>query len=186
MPFTIAVPNVNELYAERIREELTNFNGFDADTWRQAAEFFLDAKIHPEEALDIAQKSISKQFTGEENFQNLAVLARAQEANSKGADAAATMQKAMALPSTGPIDIHQYGRQLLAQGKKDEALKVFETNAKRFPNQWPVNVGLARGYMAAGRNKEALKAAKAALTQAPDDTNRQNLQKMVADLEAKK
>ena len=185
VPFTVRVPDVNAIYAEQIRHELRNFNGFDADSWRTAAEFFLDAEYRPEEALEIARNAVSKSFTGEETFQNLRTLARAEEANGLQKEAAATMQRAMALRSTGPIDIHLYGRQLLAQGKKAEALRVFEQNARRFPNEWPVNVGLARGYGAVGRNKEALKAARAALAQAPDDVNRQSLEMMVADLTAK-
>ena len=184
VPFTVAVPDVNAIYAERIEQELRNFDGFDPDTWRQAAEFYLDANYKPEEALRIAQNAVSKRFTGEENFQNLAVLARAQEANGKKDDAAATMAKAIALPTAGAVDIHMYGRRLLNEGKKAEALAVFESNAKRHPNQWPVNVGLARGYSAVGDSKRALKAAKAALAQAPDEQNRESLKKMVADLEA--
>ena len=61
---------------------------------------------------------------------------------------------------------------------------MFELNAKKHPGAWPVNVGLARGYAAVGRTKEALKYAKLAVAQAPDEANRKNLQKMVADLEA--
>ncbi len=184
VPFTIVVPDVNAIYAGQIEQELRNFDGFDPDTWRLAAEFYLDAGYRPEEALRIAQSSVSKPFTGEESFQNLAVLARAQDANGNTAEAAATMKKAIGLPTAGPIDIHQYGRRLLNEGKKSEALAVFETNAKRFPNQWPVNVGLARGYSAVGDTKKALRAAKAALAQAPDDQNRENLKKMVAELKA--
>jgi tetratricopeptide (TPR) repeat protein len=186
VPFTIVVPDVNAIYAERIRQELRNYDGFDADTWRQAAEFFLDADYRLDEALELARLTVSKPFTGEESFQNLMVLARAEEANGKGAEAAATRARALAHRTAGPIDVHMYGRQLQGQGKNDEALAVFEANAKRFPNQWPVNVGLARGYAAAGRNKEALKAAKAALAQAPDEVNRQNLEKMIAELGTKK
>jgi hypothetical protein len=186
VPFTIVVPDVNAIYAARIDQELRNYDGFDADTWRAAAEYYLNANYRPEEALRLADAAVNKPFTGQETFENLAVLARAQEANGKGSEAAATMKKAIAHRTAGPIDIHVYGRQLLNQGKKAEALAVFETNAKRFPNQWPVNVGLARGYAAAGDAKKALKAAKAALAQAPDEVNRENLEKMVADLEAGK
>jgi tetratricopeptide (TPR) repeat protein len=82
--------------------------------------------------------------------------------------------------------LHQAGRQLLAQGKKDEALKVFELNAKRHPNAWPVNVGLARGYSAVGRYKDALKHAKLALAQAPDDQNKKTLAEGIKKLEAGK
>ena len=61
---------------------------------------------------------------------------------------------------------------------------MFELNAKKHPNAWPVNVGLARGYSAVGRTKDALKHAKLAVQQAPDELNKKNLQKMVEDLEA--
>ena len=79
-----------------------------------------------------------------------------------------------------------HARQLLQQGKKQEALAVFQTNAKRFPNQWPVNVGLARGNSAVGNYKEALKYAKLALAQAPDDNNKKNLESGIEKLEAGK
>jgi Flp pilus assembly protein TadD len=100
------------------------------------------------------------------------------------AEAETTFLKAINSPGATPIQLHQYGRQLLAAGEKDRALAVFEANAKLHPNAWPVNVGLARGYAAVGRTKEALKYAKLAVVQAPDEPNRKNLQKMVEDLEA--
>jgi hypothetical protein len=56
-------------------------------------------------------------------------------------------------------------------------------NAKRFPNQWPVNVGLMRAWAAAGDRKKALEHAKLALAQAPDPQNRKNLENMVKLLE---
>jgi Tfp pilus assembly protein PilF len=176
---------VNAIYAERIEQELRNYDGFDADTWRQAAEFYLDADYRPEEALRIAKSAVEKPFTGEVTFQNLAVLARAQEANQLADEGWATMRRALALPSANPIEIHTYARQLLDRGRTAEAVAVFETNAKRFPNQWPVNVGLARAYTATGETKKALRAAKAALAQAPDEVNRENLKRMIAELEAK-
>ncbi len=86
-------------------------------------------------------------------------------------------------PVTGPLELHVYGRQLLAQKKPQDALKVFQLNAKRHPNVWPVHVGLARGYAAVGRTKEALAEAKLALPQAPDDVNRKGLATMIQKLE---
>jgi tetratricopeptide (TPR) repeat protein len=73
---------------------------------------------------------------------------------------------------------------LLNQGKKADALRVWELNAKRYPNQWPVNVGLARGYSAAGRYKDALKHAKLALAQAPDEVNKTSIAAGIKKLEA--
>jgi tetratricopeptide (TPR) repeat protein len=93
------------------------------------------------------------------------------------------MAAAMDLPNATPIQIHQYGRQMLAQGNAREAVAVFEKNAKRFGDAWPVHVGLARGYSAQGDYGKALKHAKMALTQAPDALNRKSLEDAVARLE---
>ena len=111
-------------------------------------------------------------------------LADAQEANGKSAEAAKSREAAMNDPSATVFDLHGYGRQLIAKGKKEEALKVFQLNAKRNPNAWPTNGGLARGYSASGNYPEALKYAKLALAQAPDEGNRKNLENMIKKLEA--
>jgi hypothetical protein len=65
-------------------------------------------------------------------------------------------------------------------------MEVFEANAKMHPNVWPVHVGLARGYAAIGRRKEALAEAKLALPQAPDDPNRQGIAALIKQLESGK
>lgn len=101
-------------------------------------------------------------------------------------ESAATRQKALASPTASVFDLHAYGRQLMQQGKKQEALAVFEMNAKRHPNEWPVNVGLARGYSAVGRYQDALKYAKLALAQAPDDNNKRVLTAGIEKLQAGK
>jgi len=47
----------------------------------------------------------------------------------------------MKLPGTTPLEIHQLGRQLLTAKKVDEALEVFQFNATKNGDQWPVHVG---------------------------------------------
>jgi hypothetical protein len=183
VPFTITVDDPASLHLARIREELRGSAGFAWNNWVQAAQYALLAN-HPNEALEFADAGVNRQFIGRENFQTLSTLAAAQEAAGKTAEAKATRDKAVAHATATAIDIHQYGRQLLAQGKKDDALKVWELNAKRYPNAWPVNVGLARGYSAVGRYKDALKYAKLALAQAPDDINKQSLAAGIKKLEA--
>jgi tetratricopeptide (TPR) repeat protein len=129
---------------------------------------------------------VSVPYIGQENFFTLRTLANLQGANGLTAEAEKTFQKAINYPGATPLDLHQYGRQLLAAGEKDRALVVFETNAKLHPSVWPVNVGLARGYAAVGRTQEAIKYAKLAVQQAPDEGNKKNLQKMIEDLESGK
>ena len=82
------------------------------------------------------------------------------------------------------MDLHQYGRLLLAEKKDRDALEIFRLNYERNGDQWPVHVGLARGYAANGDPKQALEHARKALAQAPDALNRQSLEAMIAALEA--
>lgn len=183
IPLKIEVPDVDAIYLAEIRDQLRGDTGFSYASWQQAAQFCLDRKINLPEALKWAEKAATPGFTGQESFQTLSTLSEAQSANGRTDAAKATMQKAMNHPTATAVDLHMYGRQLQAQKRTDEAVAVFLLNAKRHPDAWPVNVGLARAYAAQGKTKEALAAAKKALAQAPDDGNRNNLKSMIAKLE---
>jgi len=185
VPFTITVDNPYELYIGQLRNQLHGAAS-TPENWDAAARFALRAQVAPKDALQWAQDAVNPNYGGREDFQTLSTLSEAQEANGLTAEAKATQEKALNSPTATVIDIHQYGRQLMAQGKKAEALAVFELNAKKHPNEWPVNVGLARGYSAAGRYKEALKYAKLAQAQAPDEGNRNSLKTGIEKLEAGK
>jgi len=183
VPFTISVDDATALHLAKIRDELRNSQGFTWTNWVQAAQYALQAK-RSNEALEFAEAAVGRQFIGQENFQTLNTLASAQLAAGKETESKATRDRALNHVTASAFDLHQYGRQLLTQGKKEEALKVWELNAKRFPNAWPVHVGLARGYSAVGRYKDALKHAKLALAQAPDDVNKKSLADGIKKLEA--
>lgn len=182
VPFTITVDNASDLYVEKINQELRSSTGFAWQNWIAAAQYALQNPKHHAEGLRWAERAAGPPL-GVENFGTLTTLALLQEANGKPADAQKTREKALNLPTAGPIDLHQYARQLLAQKKTAEAMKVFELNAKRFPDTWPVHVGLARGYSALGKYKEALEHARLALKQAPDPGNRQNVENLIKTLE---
>ena len=182
VPFTITVDNINQLYADEARRELHGDRGFQWNNWAAAARFALDKKM-PKEALEFAKVAAGPGFPGEENFNTLMLLGYAQTANGMTAEGEKTKERALNWPTATALDLHQYGRLLQQQGKKEEALAIFEMNAKKHPNEWPVNVGLARGYSAVGRYKDALKYAKLAVAQAPDENNRKNLQAGIEKLE---
>lgn len=184
VPFTISVDDIADLYLDQVRRELRSSPGFNWQNWNAAAQYALQNKKNLEEALGWAEEASTPSFNGQENFVTLATLADLQAANGKAEDARKTMDRAVSHPTAGPIDIHRYGRQLQAQGKNEEAMRVFELNAKKHPNVWPVHVGLARGNAALGRTKEALAEARLALAQAPDDNNRQGIQALIKELEA--
>jgi tetratricopeptide (TPR) repeat protein len=185
VPFTITVDNMTDLYMTQIRNELRNNKGFNWQNWVNAANFALTAK-RPKEAVEFAQAAVGRQFVGQENFRTLSILADAQDAAGMAAESKATREKALAHSTATPVDLHQYARGLLNRGQKEEAVRVWELNAKRFGTAWPIHVGLARGYSAAGRYKDALKHAKLALAQAPDEQNRKSLEDGIKKLEAGK
>lgn len=186
VPFTISVDNEEALYLANLRRELRGAGSGDWQNWRAAANYALQHKTALPEALVWAQTAVDGTFIGKRNFQSLMTLADAQEANGQTAQATKTRDEALNDPATTASDLHQYGRQLQIAGKKEEAAKVFELNAKRHPNAWPVNVGLMRANAIRGKNAEALKYAKLALAQAPDPANKKNLETMVQTLESGK
>ena len=181
VPFSISVPNITDLYLAGIRRELRSEPGFAWQSWNEAARFAQDNK-RLDDALEFAQVATSRPFIGQENFQTLMTLADIQDAKSLP-EAKASREKALSHATASATDLHQYGRRLMNQKKKDEAIKVWELNARRHPNMWPVNVGLMRAHSAGGRYKEALKYAKLALAQAPDEANKKSLTDAVKKLE---
>jgi hypothetical protein len=183
VPFSITVDDLPARWVARMRDELRGYTGFYWENWQRAADYCLQNKLNLPEALTWAERGAGPNFGGDTEIVALATLARAQAANGKDADAAKTWDKAIALPGATAIQIHQVGRSLLAEGKNDQALKIFQTNAKRFPDQWPVHVGLMRAYAATGDAKKSLEEARLAVKQAPDEGNKKNLQGVIEKLE---
>lgn len=182
VPFTIAVEDIGKVYLSQIRRELLGQKGFSWQNWNAAAAYALANGGDPKEALAWAQTSVSGRFVGQENFQTLMTLADAQSANGLEQESNASRQLAFNHPTANPGGLHQYARGLVARGKGEEALAVWQLSAKRFGTVWPVNVGLARGYSAVGRYEEALEYARLALAQAPDDLNRRFLEEAIEGL----
>lgn len=116
VPFHVAVPNINELYAKKMGEELHGALGSNWQTWNDAARFAIQHKVATSEALAWAKQG-SDPAVGWENYVTLTTLAMAQEANGLTSDAAKTRERALRHPSATAFDLHQYARSLLAQGR---------------------------------------------------------------------
>ncbi len=187
VPFTISLPDMVGLYVDNISNQLQNSQGFTWQSWSTAAQFVIqrDAEgAHLEQALEWADTAINAPFgIGQKNFTTLSTRAQVLAKMDQPDEAKAAMAAALEDPAVTPFQIHGYGRQLLGQGDKAEALAVFEKNAKLFPDTWPVNVGLARGHSAVGDYAKALEHAKIALGQAPNDQSRQNVEGLIKTLE---
>ena len=186
VPWTIGVANINDIYISRLRQELTTVPGFNWQGFQSAAQYCLQENTHLEQGLQWADASINKPFVGEANFTTLSTKAQILSKMGRESEAKPIMDTAIKLPSATPQAIHQYGRQLLADKKVDEAMAVFQYNASRNGDAWPVHVGLARGYAAKGDTKLALEHARKGLAQAPDPLNKASLEAMVKALESGK
>ncbi len=185
VPLSISVDNVNELWVDGLRTELRGSAGFNWQNWQQAANFCAQNNVALAEGLKWAERAVSDPTWsgGQENFTTLATLSRLQALNGKMEESAKTFDRALNDPSAQPVQIHMAARQLIASGDKERAMRVFQFNAKRFPNRWPVHVGLMRGYAAMGDRKKALTEAKLAVAQSPDAANRKNLEGLIKQLE---
>lgn len=179
IPFKVEV-DVPKTVVASLRRELRNSPGFDWQNWNAAAAYCLQNNVNLEEALVWSEKAVSEPFVGQANFATLSTKAQLQEKSGHQSEADAAMKQAM--DKATPLEIHGYGRQLLAQNRPKEALNIFLLNAKKNGDVWPINVGLARGYSAVGDTKNALKYAKLALSQAPDDANKKSIADMVSSL----
>ena len=186
VPWTIKVEDIDSLYISKIKENLTNVQGFGWRGWVAASQFLVSRNTHLDLALEWAEIAVSKPNIGEANFTTLSNKAAVLDKLGRGDEAAKTMDAAVHLSTASPFELHQYGRSLLAAKKPKEALAIFELNFQRNGDTWPVHVGLARGYAANGDIPKALEHAKKALAQAPDDLNRNSLKAMVASFESGK
>ena len=183
LPFSIAVDDIASVYIDNLRRELRSSPGFSGQNWTAAARYCLENKKNLEEAMIWADKGAHLPGIGQENLASLGTLSELQAVNGRAEEARKTMDKALNLPGTTPLEIHQYARSLQAQKKNEEAMKVFQLNAKRFPDAWPVHLGLARGHAALGHKKEALAEARLAVKQAPDETSRKNVEALIQQIE---
>ncbi|MBX9604098.1 MAG: DUF2911 domain-containing protein [Bryobacteraceae bacterium] len=178
VPWTIRVDKINEIYLTKIREQLRTTPGFTWQGWLAAAQFGLTANPDTQETLRWADTAVAQN----PGFATLDLRSQVLAKLGREADAKAAMEQAVNHPTTTVLQLHQYGRRLMAQNKNAEAMAIFQLNAKRNGDTWPVHVGLARGYQALGDKAKALEHAKKALAQAPDKLNRDNLENMVKTL----
>lgn len=185
IPFRVQV-DLDELQFESFRRELRGERSFNPgwQSFQQAAQYASDHNKNLEEGLAWAEQAVNGRFIGEANFQTLSTKATLLAKLGRQAEADSTMQQA--LEHGNLQQLHNYGRQLLAQQKNKEALDVFMLNYKKNPGSFIPMVGLARGYAANGDTKKALQFAKKALPLAPDEMNRKNLETMIEKMEQDK
>jgi hypothetical protein len=179
VPIRITVDDMPGVFVENLRQEFRNAQAFKWQNYREAAIYCLTSKSHLDQGLAWAKEAVSRPGNGVANCQTVSVLAELQLANGMKDEGTKTMERAIAMPDATPVDLHQIARFQQISGNNELALRVFKLNAKRFPNQWPVNVGLARAAAISGDHRAAVAYARKALEQAPDDMNKKNLEGLI-------
>jgi tetratricopeptide (TPR) repeat protein len=179
IPFRIQA-DVHQMQMDSFRSELRTKPGFTWQAFVQAANYAMQYDGDMQQALEWADMAINARFVGQKNFRTLSTKAAVLQKLKRDKEADALM--AEALPLGQIFELHQYGRQLIAEKKPAKALEAFQANYKKNPNVFTTNVGLGRGYSATGDYKKALAYMKAALKQAPDEANRASVENMIAQL----
>jgi tetratricopeptide (TPR) repeat protein len=178
VPFAVAI-NDEETTLPNIRNQLRGIFQYSWESWFAAANFCLERKINLEEALKWADKSIQM----ESRFENLGLKANILKALNRGPEAAAAQTKALEV-ATGS-QLYFYGRQLQNQKRGDEAIEVFRTVVKRFPQGVYGSLAKARVASSTGDFATALKEAKDAQAASPDDQQKAAIQALINRLEKK-
>ncbi len=164
IPIPIKVNTVGNVVAT-LKEELRSSKGFQSQQWATASGYLLTNNVELPLALTWAQYAVDGRGVGERKFATLSNEADVLDKLGRGDEAKSIMDEA--LKTATVLEMHQYGRRLIALGKTERAMAVFKQNAELHPNAWPVNYGLARGYSAMGDYKSALDALTKAQTQLP-------------------
>lgn len=167
VPIAIAV-DVNGVVQAGLADQLRGLTAFGWESWYEAAHYLHSQKIAPDKAMKYVDLSIARK----PNFENQTLKADMLAEQGRTADAEA-LRKSM-LDNATNAELNTYAYQLLQQGKKAEAVKVFELNAKKHPNDPNVHDSLGEGYMNNGQNDLAIKSFKKSLSMDPPDGVRAN------------
>ena len=182
VPFKISVPNGDDLYIKKLREEFVGPKGFVWQNAVAAANFCANKKINLDEAMGWLNAFINpprnvKYFPLYNSKGNvLAAMGKKEEAD-------ALMKEAINLPDATAGQIVNYGRTLITQTRPKDAMVAFEVGYKRYPTASVALMGMARGYSANGDNKKALKFAQDALKAETDPAGKTAIDGMVKKLE---
>jgi len=163
VPFKVAV-KVNDIVTASVHRQMHGLSQYYWESWDDAAGYFLANKINLDEALKDEDQSI----LAEERFDNLLSKSHILEAMGRKDDAVAFHNKA--LEKANALQLYSYARQLQGEKKQDEALALFRTGAKKFPNEWAAHLGMAHVYSSQGDFDNAAKEMKIALQGAPDNS----------------
>jgi hypothetical protein len=177
VPFRIAVSK--DVTVEKIRADLRGIAQYTWFGWDEAAQYCLTEKLNLDEALKWTDRSIQV----EERFENTMTKAQILEALNRDTEASAARSHAMDIGTA--TQVYFYGRQLQSEKHKDQAIAVYRSVAKRFPQHWLGHMAQARVNVADGDFDAAIREVKAAAAAGAPDQQKANMDNLIKRLENK-
>lgn len=163
IPFKIAFDTHGLVLAD-FRSALADTSGISWSDYNLAAKYCVDNQVGLEEAAQWIAQSISM----EKNYKNLSTKSNLLIREGRVEEAVMVKDEALDLPTTEANDFYSYGTELIASGKRKEAMDIFQRLSKRWPDHWLAAHGLARAYSAIADYKMALRYEQQALVKAPE------------------
>ena len=159
-----------------LKEQLRGLPRFGWQGWNSAAAWC----VKNDTALDQAEEWVDRSISMNRNFTNQSTKAALLEKKGNPKGAAELREKAIGM-ATEP-ELNLYGYQLLGQKKVDEAIRVFERNAKDHPGSWNTWDSLADAWATAGDRKKAVANYEKALSLTADEEQKKRIRGELAKL----
>lgn len=155
--------NIDEIALNNIRKQLRSDAYWEWFSWCQAADYCAQYNINTKEAVEWIDKSIQL----EENFSNWDVKSKLLQQLGDNEGAKAAIESAIEVGSD--IYLERYGRRFLNQKEYARAEYIFRQALKKNDSYWRAHLNRGNALKNLGKKKDAIKAFKAALKNAPMD-----------------
>src|SRR5881396_2908169 len=178
VPFTLSIKDAEQTL-QNIRAQLKGRGQFTWQALDEGAQFCLTRKINLDEALQWADASIQN----EERFDNLSTKADILKALNRPDEAKPVWNHALEMATA--VQLYSYGRGLQFKKQGPEAIEIFQSVAKRFPQTVYGHLAEARIKSAAGDFTGAVAEATEAQNAAPTDAQKQSIKALIDRLQSK-
>ena len=175
VPFKVEF-DVHEIVLANARNELRSLPGFSWQGPLSAASYCMNNNINHEEALQWVEQSINRN----KNWNNVFVKASLLAQTGDESNYEAMVMESSSMASTGQRNF--LGYQLLGLNKNDLAIKVFQENVEKNPENANCHDSLGEAYKINGDKDLAISELKTSLSLDPPSNVRANSIKLLKEL----
>ncbi len=170
VPLTIDV-DIEQTVVIATDEFLRTATPEDARVWARAAQWCLERGVGLETALAWSEEAVAR----EKNFSNLGLQAQILDQLGRAADAAPLKQEAWTVATED--ELIQMGGELMAARAYEDAVLIFQLNARSHPESWKAHDQLADAYNKSGDVQAAMASYDKALELVTNDDARRRIER---------